>query len=130
MQYIVFKTDREGLEWKTLDPRMQGLLLAMSQWQFEKWAIPVTVTCINRTPEQNGAIPGSNNQSAHMMRPHQLYFRAVDIRNKDLTPQQQRERREYVLFHWNKGGQMIHFLDHNSGAGDHTHININYGYMI
>jgi hypothetical protein len=129
MEYLMFKTDRIGEEYKRLDPRCQGVLLAVSQWQFEKWGIPVTITCIIRTSDENAAIGGLI-QSAHVLVPGQLYARAWDMRNTDLTTDQRRERRDYILYHWNHGAQMFHARDHDSGAGDHTHVNLNQGYKL
>lgn len=129
--HLLFKTVREEDGYNNLDPRIKGLLLALALWQFLKWGIPLTITCIVRTLQENKDVGGQDN-SAHILRPGQLWARAVDLRNHDLTEQQQAERREFVLSHWNFGQMpaMFHMIDHDSGHGQHTHLNLNYQYMI
>lgn len=131
LDYIDYKTDKEKQDWERLDPRVKGLLLALALWQYLKWGIRLTITCITRTPDENLAVGGMIH-SAHVLIPNQIWARAVDIRNSDLTPEQQRERREFVLVHWNWKTMppMFHMIDHDAGGGQHTHLNLNYQYLI
>jgi hypothetical protein len=117
-------------EFEESDPRLRALTLEVGHWQYTKWGIPLTITCICRTKDENTAV-GGRDMSAHTRRPGQTYHRAHDWRNRDLTESQQAERRDRVaaIFNW-KVPMLFHVLDHDSGHGAHTHININYPYMI
>jgi hypothetical protein len=128
---IHYKTDAIKAEWEHLHPIVRGLLLTVAAWQYAKWSVPITVTCIVRDSEENKRVGGLP-QSAHVLTPGQIWARAVDIRNNDLTIDQRRERRDFILTHWNWKvlPPMIHVVDHNSGAGDHTHINLNLAYKM
>jgi len=128
-QFIRFKTGRDQEDWDKLDPRMKGLLMAVAAWQYTKWEKSLTITCIVRTAEENAAVGGLE-RSAHVMVPEQRYARAADLRNNDLTLYQQTERRVYIEDHWNHGAPMFHVIDHDSGHGAHTHLNLNFGYRL
>ena len=131
MEHIQFKTDKEREQWDRLDPRVRGLLLAVGAWQFAKFGIDLVVTCIIRDTDENARV-GGRPQSAHVLTPGQIWARAVDIRNTNLDTDQRRARRDFILTHWNWKVMppMIHVIDHDSGAGDHTHINLNLAYKM
>lgn len=131
--------DDEGLEAalrlrkefeQDLDPRLRALILEVARWQYEQWGIPLTITCIIRAFGENEAV-GGKPKSAHVRREGQKFARASDWRNRDLTPDQQQQRRDYVLTYFNwKVPLLFHCIDHDSGHGEHTHININFSYMV
>ena len=128
---LKFKSGEEEDEWGAVDPRLKGLVITVAIWQYIGWGIPFTITGIIRTPDENEAVGGII-KSAHVMQPGQIWARAVDCRNQNLSDEQQCARRKFINEHWNVKTmpEMFHVIDHDSGAGDHTHINLNYGYMI
>ena len=128
---IEWKTPRIGSEfYNALDPRLKGLIHTLADWQAGRLDLPLVITCIIRDPIENAQVNGRP-QSAHIMVPGQTYARAIDIRNHDLTEKQQEDRRAFIQI-WNRGlpSPMFHVIDHNSGHGNHTHININQLYKI
>lgn len=130
--YLFFKTDREREQFLNLDPRLRGLALAVAAWQYGKWGIGVTITCIARTASENEAVGGVS-RSAHVLEAGQIWHRAFDMRNNDLTLDQRRERHDYIMTNWNWRVMppMIHTVDHNNGkGGDHTHVNLNLAYKL
>jgi hypothetical protein len=120
---------REEFETK-LDPRLRALLLEVGRWQMATFGIPLVVTCLIRTLSENMDV-GGKQDSSHILKAGDSYARAADLRNHDLTAEQAKQRRDYILIHFNwKVPLLFHVLDHDSGHGAHTHININYSYAI
>lgn len=128
---LKFKSQKEQDEWDAVDPRLKGVIIVVAIWQYIGWGIALTITGIIRSADENATVGGLI-KSAHIMRPGQIWARAIDARNSDLTYEQREARRKFMLDHWNYKTMptMFHVIDHDSGAGDHTHLNLNYQYMI
>ena len=121
LQNIIFKDSKMMAEFTAfIDPRLQAFLLWLAYWLDQKWEKNLTITCLNRTVEENKEVNGSK-YSAH------LTGLAVDIRSWTLTSDKIEELIKTVEDSW---GDMIYILYHNSGSGAHIHINIRYKYFI
>lgn len=121
LQNIIYKTDRIMSEFiGCIDPRLQAFLLWMSYHVDHKYGKNLTLTCLNRTLEENKEVNGAQ-YSAH------LVGRAADIRSWHFTQAQIEEIIKKVNEVW---GDMIYILYHNSGSGDHIHANITKKYHI
>ena len=110
---------RDRLEFQfshQIDPRLRGVLWELDDWSVRTTGKNITITCLNRTVEQNKK-DGGKERSAH------LYSRAADIRSYLLSALEI----EKVVAHLNEvwGTEYLHVVYHDSGRGDHIHININ-----
>lgn len=103
-----------------IDPRLQAFLLWLSYWINTTYNQDITVTCFNRTVEENKKINGAL-YSAH------LSGRAVDIRSWVFSTEQIQSIQKKIDESW---GDLIYFKYHDSGSGKHIHVNIRYKYLI
>ena len=101
-----------------IDGRLRALLLELGDFTKRELNVPVTITGLNRTKEENAKVNGSE-WSAH------LFGRAVDIRTSVFTEAEVKKIMSHIDFLW---GDMIYVLHHNVGSGMHLHVNIKYSY--
>lgn len=138
MKSVHFKTEN-GQEYgqrlvhefqEDIDNRLKAVLLELGEWTLYCYNKPVVVTCLNRTKEENDKVNGHEN-SAHLFDPNDPLLniypgRAADIRSwafmKDQIPK--------IVNHLEKvwGKEFLNVKYHNSGSGDHIHINIKWSY--
>ena len=101
-----------------IDGRLKGILLELDDWAYDMYRIPTVITCLNRSKEENerlGGVPWS----AH------LFGRGADIRSHHYTEKMIQSIVRHLEETW---GDMIFIKYHDSGSGDHIHINIKYAY--
>lgn len=96
-----------------IDPRLFGVLILLNLWTWQSLRFLVTVTCANRTAQENKDCNGVPT-SAH------LDGRAVDIRTRGLDLQQIDKILDYLSMTW---GTDFLFAEYHM---NHIHININY----
>ena len=101
-----------------IDPKLQAVLLGCALYSYQHWGIQWVITSLIRTPEENEALGGRKNSS-------HLDGRAADNRSRNFTVEQITQLENYVKDTW---GPMVHFVHHDSGHGQHIHININRPY--
>lgn len=106
----------------SLDPLARFAVEDLAAALDKQFGIPLTVTCVLRTPDENAAVGGIQ-KSAHIPGPDG-FGRAVDLR---LLPDPKAEAfiLAYVALRW---GPVVHFIRHNAGTGPHYHMNVNYQY--
>jgi uncharacterized protein YcbK (DUF882 family) len=103
-----------------IDFRLRALLRNLQDYMFDRFAKNLVVTCLIRTPEENrmvGGVPYSSHLSG----------RAADIRSWGMSKGQIGEIKAYLEHVW---GPLVYVLHHDSGHGEHIHVNINYRYSI
>lgn len=116
---LQFKTRRIMNEFSTgIDPRLQAFLLWLTFWIDHNLNKGLTITCLNRTVEENKQVNGSK-YSAH------LVGRAADLRTWFFTKDDIAKIIEAVNEYW---GDFIYVLYHDAGSGNHLHVNISYKY--
>jgi uncharacterized protein YcbK (DUF882 family) len=121
MATVLFKkeeVDRLTNEFRfKIDLRLQAVLFELATWMGRTLSKGVIVTCLLRTPEENAAVNG---------RPYSSHLdgRAADIRTYLLS----HPEIDKVIAHLNSvwGIEFLHTKYHDSGAGMHLHININF----
>ena len=101
-----------------LDPRLWAFVWWATLWLFRYCGIKLTITCVNRTKEEND-LAGGSKWSAH------LVGRAVDIRVHGLTDEELWAFTQKVGEMW---GDLIYCIVHGIGANRHIHVNIRYAY--
>lgn len=108
--------DTEGI---IMDPRVRAMCLELHHWLRSKGRPGLFLTCIIRTEEENAELVKSNPKSAH------ITGRAVDIRTIGrYSPETIKEIIEHVYDVWGKA--FAYILFHDSGNGDHIHMNMNF----
>ena len=123
---IFFKTKRIQEEFETrMDPRTRIVNEDIADFVYREFNKPWTITCIMRTPAENAAVEGKE-KTAHYV-DISGYVRADDCRSRNFTKKEKREIIEHVNSVWNRFVEYVHIVHHNSGHGEHFHININYG---
>lgn len=100
-----------------IDPRLSAILLGLDNWTRVQLGKELTITCLNRTKEENKKVGGVA-WSAH------LDGRAADIRTWNLTDEDIGRIKRYLSESW--GTDFLFFKYHDSGSGKHIHLNINY----
>ena len=124
--YVQFKQEN-GIEYanelKTqfydqIDKRLIAVILGIALFCFMRWRKYTIITCLNRTKEENKRVGGAP-YSAH------LYGRGVDLRTSHLSDQHIVILIEYLEKSW---GDFLFIKYHDSGTGNHLHINIRYKY--
>ena len=124
-----FKTERIADEfYERLDPRLRSIIMEQARWQWVKFNRALVITCVGRTVEENEAVGGRYN-SAHLIRSDAPYVRAADVRSRNLDPEMQVKWAKRVSGVWRIRG-LLHVVHHNSGSGDHFHMNINRGFAL
>lgn len=105
-------------EW--IDPRLRAVLTELAWWLFKNYVLTLVVTCLNRSNPENTAV-GGRKWSSH------LTGRAADLRSKHFTE----EIREAIINHLQEtwGADFLHVIWHDSGKGEHFHLNINRAFM-
>lgn len=99
-----------------IDRRLRAVLMDLGQHVAVNMAAdPITVTCLNRTKVENDRLGGSQ-YSAH------LSGRGVDIRVWNYSDETIEKIRIYLEQTW--GCKFLFFKHHNSGSGEHIHLNI------
>ena len=100
-----------------LDVRLKAILIEAGVWSQNVLGKQLIVTCLLRTKEENEAV-GGRPQSAH------LEARASDLRTRHLNTEQEEKLKAHLENVW--GSEFLHVLIHDSGAGRHMHLNINF----
>lgn len=113
---IQFKHERMRRQLKDIDPKLRAVLSDTAFYMYHHFGVNLIITSMIRTVAENTAV-GGNKKSAH------LDGRAVDIRSHTMTKDQITQLKTYMIGVWDG---MVHFLHHDSGAGEHIHININW----
>ena len=123
---VFYKKPRLKDEYETrMDPRLRIVNDEVAEWVYLKFNKPWTITCIMRTPAENEAV-GGKEKTAHYI-DISGYVRADDCRSRNFTKSEKVLIVEYVNATWNRFIEYVHIVWHNSGHGEHFHININYG---
>ena len=129
MYQIYFKSDnghyyRHRLErefWYEIDPRLRAVFLELNLWIWLTLGKTLTVTCLNRTREENEKVGGST-YSAHLDR------RAGDLRSRKFTADEIQQIEQHLEQVWGK--DFLFVLCHNSGTGPHIHVNIRFRHRL
>lgn len=100
-----------------IDPRLAAVLWELANYAQRNFKYDITVTCLNRTVEENTAVGGSPT-SAH------LDNRAADIRCNDIPVDIAEDLIKHLKTVW--GEDFLFVLRHGKGANVHIHVNINY----
>lgn len=114
---IEYKARLETEFYGMIDKRLKAILLDLADTLEQKLEKDVTITCLNRTLEENREVNGSPH-SAH------LENRAVDIRTWYFDKKEIVFIEKYLYDTWSR--DMIYFKYHDAGSGNHIHINIKY----
>ena len=118
---IIYKHDKLKAQFEDfLDPRLQAFMFWLEYYIDLKYKKDVTVTCVNRTLKENKSVGGIKD-SAH------LVGRGIDIRSWCYSLEEIKQLVKFVNDVW---GDFIYITYHNSGSGDHIHINISWKYHI
>lgn len=99
-----------------IDPRLRAVLTEADGWSRRTTRKGLLITCLNRTEEENQAV-GGRKRSAH------CYSRAADIRSWLFSTIEIKRLILHLQEVWGK--EFLHVIHHDSGRGDHIHININ-----
>lgn len=122
---IKFKSEN-GLEYKarletefyrTIDKRLKAILLDLADTLWRKFELNVTITCLNRTAEENQKFNGSP-FSSH------LSGRGADIRTWHFNEKVLAYIIDYCYTTWSD--DFVYLKIHDSGSGNHLHLNIRY----
>lgn len=132
---ISYKTEN-GLDYENrlrneflyqIDPRLRAVLLELGDWIWFMWHKPLILTCLNRTEAENKAVGGSK-YSAHK------YCRGADIRSRIFEDEQKSLIISHIETVWNESAMIrppfLYAIHHDSGQGEHFHINISWGYRM
>jgi uncharacterized protein YcbK (DUF882 family) len=107
---------RLGLEMDgVIDGRLRALLLELAHYCWRQYNTHLTITCLNRTPEENERVGGIK-YSAH------LSGRAADIRSGNIK-RYIADIKDHLKGVW---GDAVYVVAHDSGRGHHLHINFKY----
>ena len=101
-----------------IDFRLRAVLLDLHAYTMREFNLPVVVTCLSRTKEENEAI-GGYEFSAH------LDGRGGDIRVKYRPATVVKAMEDYLREKW---GDFLYVVVHDTGSGNHLHLNIRYRY--
>lgn len=118
--------ERLFAEWKEiLDPRLKGVGYWLAQYMFEKYGRPLVISCIGRTETENDAVGGVK-WSSHLILKDRRWVYALDFRSRDLPVEEKPKLVQHITETWNPPGHpFLYCLHHDSGAGEHIHINVN-----
>lgn len=100
-----------------IDTRLKAILIEAGMWSMNVLGKQLVITCLIRTVEENAAT-GGKPRSAH------LEARAGDLRTRHLSDEESEKLKEHLQETWGKA--FLHVLIHDSGAGRHMHVNINF----
>ncbi len=111
------KFERLRVEYnEKIDRRLRAILMDLGEHiAVTMQSDPITLTCLNRTVKENDLLNGYR-LSAH------LCGRAADIRVWNYSDPTIEKIRIYLEQTW--GPLFLFFKHHNSGSGDHIHLNI------
>jgi len=112
---------------RDLDPRLRWMLVNIAARARRELGVETITTCIGRTVEENRAVGGIE-QSAHLYRPG-YYLRAVDLRTRHMSDDAIREYLNYFK-PWQAIAGLLHVKYHNSGSGNHIHVNVNHSFAL
>lgn len=121
MSDLSFKTERIGLEYKSrhLNPHLRAVLLELADFLRRQHDIRLVVTCLWRSEEENRMVGGAP-KSSH------LTWRAADVRTYDWPAPVKQIAVQHLTKLWPR--DMLFVKVHDSGTGEHMHLNINYGW--
>ncbi len=109
-KYRQFLADWNG----GIDPRLKAIIIELTDYTMIEYSHGLTITSLNRS-----FVPiGSNPKSAH------FEGRAADIRSRTFTAEQSAVIVKRARVIW--GSKFLHIIHHDSGNGEHFHLNINY----
>lgn len=118
------RTMREFRE--EIDPKTRAVLLELDYFTVQQFGINLTITCLVRTPQEQMRLNPRRPKSSHVIDIElRFYGRGADVRSHVFTPQQAAIIEKHIKDTW---GDMVHFKHHDSGSGDHFHINVNRAY--
>lgn len=100
-----------------IDVRLKAILIEGAMWSQNVLGKQLIITCLLRTEEENEAV-GGKPLSAHKE------ARAGDLRTRHLTPEEEEKLKAHFQNVWGKA--FLHVIIHDSGAGRHMHVNINF----
>lgn len=100
-----------------IDPRLAAMLMLLAFWVWREFGKAIWITCLNRDDATNAAVDGKP-KSSHKS------GRAADLRSSNFLPVEIEKIIDYVRSTW--GSKFVHIIHHDSGRGEHIHMNINY----
>lgn len=115
------RTMREFRE--EIDPKLRAVLLELDHFTVQQFGINLTIVSLIRTLEEQMKLNPDRPNSSHVIDVElRFYGRAGDIRSHIFTVWQSEAVARHIKDTW---GDIVHFKHHDSGSGDHFHININ-----
>lgn len=113
-------------DWEnSIDPRLKAILSELATWTICEFNKGIIITCLNRTETENQAV-GGRPKSSH------LDGRAVDFRSWTFSSDQIKKVLLHIKRIWQRTDEtlvpMVHIIHHDSGRGEHIHLNVNYHY--
>lgn len=115
---MIYKHDYMVDQFVKTDPKLQAILFEADHWMRCKYNLPITVTCLIRSVEENKQVGGSP-VSAH------LSGRAADLRSRNYSKEQTLKLVEHISYVW---GEMVYCIHHSHGTGPHIHLNVRIAY--
>ena len=88
---IKFKTVRVSKEWESgkLPQKLKDIIVLLAYYSITFFKIPITITCIFRTQEEQDKIYQGNVTYHHKpWKSNHQYWNAIDLRSKDFTEKQ------------------------------------------
>ena len=114
------QTSRTMGEFKNeIDPKLRAVLLELDHFTVAQFGTNLTITCLIRTHEEQMIINPNRPNSSHCS------ARAADLRSSVFIDGEIATIHDHIRQTW---GDMVHFKHHDSGSGDHFHLNINRAY--
>lgn len=118
------QTSRTMQEFKNeIDPKLRAVLLELDHFTVHQFGINLTITCLVRTPQEQMRLNPRRPKSSHVPDVElRFYGRGSDTRSRVFSSKQIDKINWHIKNTW---GDVIHFKHHDSGSGDHFHINVN-----
>ena len=124
-----FKTDRIRREWESMDlpDKLRRIVVSIEQFMLAKYSYEITVTQILRTQEEQDNIYGDReNYQVNPWKSVHQFFRGIDIRNRDMTPQMIEDVLMLAnqIIYDDKRPHKQTAKSHDVGKGDHIHLQV------
>lgn len=100
-----------------IDPRLEGVIRDLAAVTGRVFSKDLTITCLFRSEAENDAV-GGYEFSAH------LVGRGGDLRSRNFSDEEKKSIDTYL--HKVYGKDYLYWKFHNSGHGEHLHLNIRF----
>jgi len=127
MKFIDHIVKEQFLDPAITDERIVLIICYTADWVWGEYGIEWMITGVARTPGEAAELGSPN--SSHIWIPGKRLCRAIDSRTHHFDKPQLSRIMRFMRHSWGPP-EYLHLIYHDSGHGDHLHVNINYPFAV